>query len=548
MNTNATADPVLHLVSMPASMLVWGLLVLWIMSPLGGQSAIRLMYKTNITDTTHPELRYFDNGPLGNMFVYQGIMVYNDGSWPRTMRDIYLASLMQSIAIKTGSVDQWGNVKVPRLEAGNASEADPSGWMPVQSGSGVESFTSLFGIPIVGLTELKKKGDVNFTVETTYIELSAATMYQRSTFRDQLRGMTVECTDCYETTSQDGFLIRSQRFLGLPLLEREGVDPNMPNYTQPRTLRFNSSISNETTVATFQVTQRMVETFIECVNERCAATKVRPSNTDHRPKDYTSFDYWGSIVLKMITGANSEESMREVNWGTTSSLLFFNDSRAFPMQSGLNGAPRDVNISEIDPSLLSTRASILLNTGLQAMMAPTAFSGDLPTNLSIYGPPHIPAQGLLAVTNESEYTSHNRAAWNPPEKIWQLVIDLAPFVGASSNATLTTYTEVYRPEYAWAVILIISSVILFAVGVAGVCVRLKTMAPNMFDPVAGLTYNNPYISLTGREYDPLDADERANLLGKKRVQIGQVDDYKGVKAVFGEAGYVTPLRLGIPYH
>ncbi|KAL4977103.1 hypothetical protein BDW66DRAFT_42340 [Aspergillus desertorum] len=548
MNTNATADPILHLVSMPASMLVWGLLVLWVMSPLGGQSAIRLMYKTNITDTSHFELRYLDNGPLGNMFVYQGITVYNDGSWPRTMRDIYLASLMQSIAIKTGPVDQWGNIKIPRLEAGNASEADSSGWMPVQRASGVESFTSLFGIPIVGLAESKKKGDVNFTVETTYVELSAASMSQRSTFHGQLLGMTVECTDCYENTSQDGFLIRSQRFLGLPLLEKEGVDPNTPNYTQPRTLRFNSSISDETTVATVQATQRMVEAYIECVNESCAATKVRPSTTDHRSKNYTSFDYWGAILLEMITGANSEELAREVNWGSTSSLLFFNDSRAFPMQSGLNGAPRDVNISEIDPSLLSIRASILLNTGFQAMMAPTAFSGDLPTNLSIYGPPHIPAQGLLAVTNESEYTSHNRTAWNPPARLWHLVNDLAPFVGASSDATLTTYTEVYRPEYAWAIILIISTVILFAVGVAGICARLKTMAPNMFDPVAGLTYNNPYISLTGREYDPLDADERANLLGEKRVQIGEVDDYRGVRAVFGEAGYVTPLRLGIPYH
>ncbi|RDW93063.1 uncharacterized protein DSM5745_00385 [Aspergillus mulundensis] len=548
MNTNATADPILHLVSMPASILVWGLLVLWVMSPLGGQSAIRLMYKTNITETTHTELRYLDNGPLGNMFVYQGITVYNDGSWPRTMRDIYLASLMQSIAIKTGPVDQWGNVKIPRLETGNASQVDLNGWMPVQEAPEVEAFTSLFGMPIVGLTELKKKGDVNFTVETTYVELSTASMHQRSNFHDQLTGMTVDCTDCYETTSQNGFLIRSQRFLGLPLLEKEGVDPNTPNYTQPRTLRFNSSIGDGTTVATSQVTQKMVEVSIECVNGSCAATKIRSSTTDRRPKDYTIFDYWGSILLELMTDANSEELAREVNWGSTSSLLFFNDSRAFPMQSGLNGAPREVNISQIDPDLLAIRASILLNTGMQAIMAPTAFAGDLPTNLSVYGPPHIPAQGLLAVTNESEYTSHNRSAWNPPAKLWQLVNDLAPFVGASSNATLTTYTEVWRPEYTWVVILIVSTVILVAVGVAGVCVRMKTMAPNMFDPVAGLTYNNPYLSLTGREYDPLDADERANLLGEKRVQIGEVDDYKGVKAVFGEAGYVTPLRLGIPYH
>jgi hypothetical protein len=56
------------------------------------------------------------------------------------------------------------------------------------------------------------------------------------------------------------------------------------------------------------------------------------------------------------------------------------------------------------------------------------------------------------------------------------------------------------------------------------------------------------MSLTGRDDDPIDADERAMVLREKRVQLGEVDDYKGVKVVFGEAGYVTPLRLGVPYH
>ncbi|KAL4929687.1 uncharacterized protein BDV17DRAFT_53992 [Aspergillus undulatus] len=549
MNTNATADPILHLWSMPSSVLVWGLLVLWAMSPLGGQSTIRLMYKTNITDTTYTELRYLDKGPLGDMFVYDGIMVNNDGSWPRSMRDIYSASLMQSTATKTGPIDQWGNVKIPRLEAGNASEADIDGWMPVRGASEVDAYTALVGMPIVGLSSVKKEGDVNFTIETTYVELSNPSISRRPDLQGQDQGMTVDCVDCYVSHTQDGYTIRAQRSLGLPVFDTNGADPNRPDIVRPRTLRFNSSISVETTVATFRVTQKMIEARIECKNESCAVTKVRPSTTDNGLEDYTSFDYWASIVLELLTGASSEKPAREVMWGSASSVLFFNDSRAFPIQSGLDNSPRSVNISEIDPDLLATRASILLNTGIQAMMAPTSFAGDLPTsNLSLYGPPHIPANGLLAVANESEYTSYNRSAWIVPNKISNLTWNLSPFVGASANATLTHYTEAYRPEYVWVIILIICSILLFAVGVAGICVRLKTMAPNVFDPVIGLTYNNPYISATGRDYDPLDADERANLLGGKKVRLGEVDDYKGVKAVFGEEGYVAPLRLGVPYH
>ncbi|KAL4886222.1 hypothetical protein BJY04DRAFT_213754 [Aspergillus karnatakaensis] len=548
MNTNATADPILHLTSMPASILVWGLLVLWAMSPLGGQSTIRLLYRANTTDITHRELRYWDSGPLGNMFFYSGIMVGNDGSWPLSMRDIYSASLMQSINTKAGPLDQWGNVKIPRLEAGNSSQASPDGWMPVHTNSTVESYTSLFGIPIVGISETKQQGDVNFTVEMTYVGLSTPSTFQRKTITDQNYGMTVECVDCYEYVGQSGYEIRAQRFMGLPLVEREGVNPNTQNYTRPRTLRFNSTVKVYTTVTTCQVTQRTVEALIECTNGSCAATKVRPSTTDHRPKEYTSFDHWAWVVLAMLSGASSQEPAREVIWGTAPFGLFLNNSHAFPMSTGLDGSAADVNISAIDPASFSTRASILLNTALQAFMAPTGFAGNLPANYTLYGPPHTPSTGLQTVATEAEYTSHNYTAWYPPAVIGQLVSDLAPFIGASTNATLARYTEVYRPDYAWASILIVSSVFLFVAGIAGISVRFQTIAPNMFDPVVGLTYGNPYLSSAGREDNPLDADERANMLREKKVMLGEVDDYRGVKAVFGEAGYVQPLRLGVPYH
>jgi hypothetical protein len=507
------------------------------------------MYTINTTDVSHTELRYWDNGPLGNMFFYAGIMVGNDGSWPTSMRDMYAASMMQSTNIKAGPLDQWGNVKIPRIEAGNASAASDDGWMPVPEANNIDSFTSLFGMPMVGLAEIKQQGDINFTIESTYVEVSHPTTFQRNRTLDQKYGMTLECVDCYMSQGLTGFAIRAQRFLGLPVAERERkLNPNTANYTDPRTLRFNNSVDIWTTVTTCQVTQRMVEALIECKDGNCAATKVRESTTDHRDKNYTSFDLWAWLILQMISEASSQEPAREIAWGTATTGLFLNDSRAFPMQSGMDYSKTDVNFTAIDPDVFSARVSILLNTGLQAFMAPTGFAGDLSTNFSLYGPPHIPGNGLLAVSNQSSYDTGLFTAWYPPQAVGILVGELAPFVGASTNATVAHYTEVWRPDYAWVSILIVSSVLLFGVGVAGICVRLKTLAPNMFDPVVGLTYGNPYMSLTGRDDDPIDADERASIIRDKTVQLGEVDDYKGVKVVFGEASYVTPLRLGVPYH
>ncbi|KAL4918470.1 hypothetical protein BDW62DRAFT_200848 [Aspergillus aurantiobrunneus] len=563
MNTNATADPILHLLSMPLSLLVWGLLVLWAMSPLGGQSTIRLLYKANLTETAHPELRYWDNGPLGSMFTYTAIMVGNDGSWPLSMRDLYTASLMQSTETKAGPVDQWANIKIPRLEAGNTSEATAEGWLPVKNSSQVEDFTSLFGIPVIGLSEVMNQGDVHFNVETTYVELSCSPFRQRLSATGTTDGLTVGCEDCFTYTGSRDRWIRSQKYLGLPadewipngrsseygIPDDAEINQNNPNYTLPRTLLFNSTFMSDVSSTTCQITQRPVEAYIECIDKSCAATKVRQSTTDHRNGNFTVIDYWGWKVLEMITATSSGMAGGSVIWGSSTSELFLNNSRTAPIQTGIGGMPDGVNMSSLNIDLFATRASILLNTGVQAFMAPTGFAGDLPAdNLSFYGAPHIPINGLLTAANESMWQNYDANNYFYPAGVGRLVNSGAPFIGASTNATLTHYTEVYKPEYAWAVILIVSTLMLFVIGVAGVWVRLKTMVPNMFDPVIGLTYNNPYISLTGRDYDPLDADGRANLLGEKRVQLGEVDDYKGVKAVFGEAGYVMPLRLGVPYH
>ncbi|KAL6233948.1 hypothetical protein BDW75DRAFT_231577 [Aspergillus navahoensis] len=513
-NTNATADPILHLLSMPLSLLVWDLLVLWVMSPLGGQSTIRLLYKANLTISTHHELRYWDNGPLGSMFT-----------------------LMQSTETKAAPLDQWNNIKIPRLEAGNQSTVAADGWMPMD------------------------QGDVGFSVETTYVQLSCLPFRQvaHGTGTD---GLSISCKDCFMYENKNHW-VRSQKYLGLPadqwvpnglsvgIPSDSEIHSNNPNYTYPRTLQFKSRFLTDASSTACEITQRHVEAYIKCVDKSCAATKVRQSTTDHRNENFTIFDYWACKVLDMITTTSGGSAIvnvgNEVIWGSSTSELFLNDSKIAPIQTGIGGMPDGVNMSTVDVNVFATRASILLNTDVQAFMAPTGFSGDLPAdNLSYYGAPHIPIHGLLTTANESMWQRYDANEYLYPPGVGRLIDSGAPFIGASTNATLTHYTEVYRPDYVWAVILITATFLLVVIGISGIWVRLKTMAPNMFDPVAGLTYNNPYISLTGREYDPRDAEERANLFGEKRVQIGEVDDYKDVKAVFGEAGCYT-LRLGIPY-
>jgi hypothetical protein len=83
------------------------LIFLWLLSPVGGQASLRVIAITNLTTVATQELRYIDNGPLGNTFTQLGFIDGNDGMLPTTVRDGYLAALMQDERTKIGPRDVW---------------------------------------------------------------------------------------------------------------------------------------------------------------------------------------------------------------------------------------------------------------------------------------------------------------------------------------------------------------------------------------------------------------------------------------------------------
>lgn len=553
MNTSTVSDPIAHMLSIPGSILVWCLLPLWAMSPIGGQGSLRLMYRANITDVNVHGLRYWDNGPLGNAFTYQTVAVGNDGAHTPSMRDIYSAGLMQGINTKSGPLDQWRNVKIPRLPE-DASKADSDGWIPTpQDAAQVESYSSLFGLPIIGLDEFND-GDLHFTVETAYVELSCPPMHWITGYDGvvdmDMSTLNITCIDCHDDYGKVAEA-RCSSLLGPPLPQFTAAMKANSSFAAPRRINFSSRVWNGISTTTCDVTQRLVETFVECIAGNCAATKIRPSRTDHRSRNVTSFDYWGMSTLEMITEDRKETSSGARSRSGTSAL-FLQDSGLLPLQiigqdlTSMDG--KLVNLSSVSPELFAARASMLLNAGLQTLMNPSGFAGSLSTNLTKYGPGHLPADGLLvAASNRSEWEESD--PFDLPLAIQRLGnARTTRFLAASTNATVTRYTEVYKPSYAWVTLLVISSGILFCTGAVGICVRLVTMAPDIFDPVIGLTYSNEYMP-PGTQQGLLNTRDRLRGYGKTRVQLGYVEDESMMrKVVFGETTRVRPLEQGALYH
>ncbi len=97
---------------------------------------------------------------------------------------IYISALTAAREAKLSPRDNWGNVRVPRLEALNASGAPHGGlgaaaaaaaaasaWLAVPAATLPEQYSSLLGIPVVALPA---DAAANFTLETSYMSLSCS--------------------------------------------------------------------------------------------------------------------------------------------------------------------------------------------------------------------------------------------------------------------------------------------------------------------------------------------------------------------------------------
>lgn len=468
---------------------------------------------------------------------------------------MYLAALMQGLDAKQGHQDQWGNVKIPRLPDPNSSETDSDGWFAAPQGLvDPEQYSSLSGIAIIGLADLGKK-EVNFIVESAYVDLTCPEMkiIPNGTMDKEFN---VACQDCGETCLRaPGRPDRTSAFLGPPLSGLTEAQQANSSITKPRSILFQSTIFSRghpggIAQTTCQVTQQLVETWVQCIGTDCQATKLRPSTKDHRSANYTSFDYWGGLALDLISRSTALDKSPTLSGGYISSgpstaEIFLNDSNVIPVPSGvllLNGV-EDFNLVSVSIDVFTKRASTLLNTALQVFMCPSCFSGNFPSNLTLYGPDHSPADGLAIAAKAFNWTIEQ--AFDGDD---QLMNENIPFMAASTNATVTSHIEVYKRSKVAIGGLGGSVAVVLLLGIIGLLLRFQTIIPDVFDPVMGLTYSNKYMPSACGE-GVLDSEDRAKSVARERVRFGAVENKEMMaRVVFGEETLVDRVNGETMYY
>lgn len=126
----ATMEMAFHIRSFTTTTIF--LILFWILSPLGGQAALRLMTRKDANNSSPLTVRYFDTGPAAGIWPNGGFGPV--GTQFESIENIvFSAAIVSPDTIKRSSQDTWGNIKIPRLEAFNSSTPDKSGWIVISS-------------------------------------------------------------------------------------------------------------------------------------------------------------------------------------------------------------------------------------------------------------------------------------------------------------------------------------------------------------------------------------------------------------------------------
>jgi hypothetical protein len=91
-----------------------------------------------------------------------------------TFTSMYVAAVLGPSVTKNGSMDLWGNVKIPYQ---SSLEATADGWASPNNST---VYSSLTGIPIAGI----QTGMTDFSIESGYMELNCGSIVQMSVFID----------------------------------------------------------------------------------------------------------------------------------------------------------------------------------------------------------------------------------------------------------------------------------------------------------------------------------------------------------------------------
>jgi hypothetical protein len=468
--------------------------LVWLLSPIGGQSALRLLSQERGAVESNTTIRYMSPQTISTSII-EGASSANSGR--STFTSIFLAALLSSSRYKNTPMDLWGNVKLPIYRYIENSTSDE--WKVISNATSDNvTYASLIGIPI---TRPPLDGFSTFTISARQFDLTCDSNEGSDTNSTDIGGMATwklehrTSDKCDNYTAADCVVPRCARY-PCPILSESLANGDPVAYS----------------TANCSLTFDNFEAGVRCNGTSCAVYKMRKlelldTDYDAEMDAFTRRNYLNNEMVYM-------PRLDNYNVGSAGARGSTNMEKWMMNPSDFIGVRYDnVDLWRLSPELFGERLTILYNTFWQSTYGTRALGGSLPDNLTETGKLIGPSYGSNITFNAVE-----------------------------ANIIRQTL-PVYKLNWKWFTALLVCSIILVAAAYVGLVLKYITLAPDIIGYASSLTLLNPYVS-TPTGGTTLHGLERAALLHDLPVRIGDVRPNESVGAIaFAKAdmGRVTGL-------
>lgn len=459
------------------------MILLWGLSPLGGQSALRLLQVSPRLVPSNIAIRYLPSA-ASVMTAMEGASGASTG-WP-SYAPLYLTALTTYRRQENSSEDFFGNVRVPSLDTILASSdlVGNKSWQTVDYGQPVP-YSCMLGIPMVGVPAA---GNVSFNIASRYYVVDCHNSSLIANTSVVVNTSSILASDGGSDYANGATFVIQVADAFKPSLNTTFVSFNM---TSPNSDNAEENVS----FLECSVTPRDVESAVLCVDESCRVTAMRNLTVDlslwwdnDQPNIQRALLYLPAATVGELHHGTKEESSPTELWLQQPENVLV--TMALSQFSNLSAVPLPT---------LSRNFEMLFNTYWQSTYGAQYLSGNLTTNMSAYDNIYdYLEQPISFNTSQAAFTSRNG--------------------------------EQYECAMTFAGLLLAISCILLVAGIASLVLMSMTIAPDILGYVSSYTRDNPFAA--GRQASYLDGLERANALKEMRITLGDVSGER-------ETGYIA---------
>ncbi|KAL6363097.1 hypothetical protein LRP88_02501 [Fusarium phalaenopsidis] len=465
------------------------ILLLWCLSPLGSQAALRAISTSQA----------FRNS-TGNLTVLETFGRFEyiaTGSYLSHARRMLvppaIASMLSARLLQSRNQDIWGNIRVPMIERLTDNTSDTS-WIDVSNVTELE-YSSLVGVPVAGLPN---QGNHTFNFSASYINPKCTTLEVRPEMMipvDLPDFNSSDGSNCNWTAVQPEYTLRVS--LSQPCWNPHAIESLSEKYRsgKDRTARvflWESRTFGQKThsYAECHLYTTYVDVKMHCQGTLCSPISVRRSPKPPRHGNWTVLDVahnfhepegFVNIFATMFPGSN-------VSGGQTPTIIYLVEP--FNALSAKN----DTEPAALPRATFETRLAHLVNSELLLGIQPGDVAGGL--------------------TEENV----NNVSVNVVE--------------------METYTRGETVQYnkLWLIMLLASSTILFGVAMAAIVVRFRILVPEVLGSLALGMLDNRCDDIKHSSF--MSGDDKMSKMKEVKVMLGDVEPH----AEIGRIALAAPME------